>query len=117
MHRDHNIFTEAVDKQRKIRLLFIDNDGQWQAMLVIPLDYTPRRRATGKSSCYHFWDLKVGANGSPLILLTNQIQNMEMDAGTFCPDDFIKVVLEHSKQRRQLFIKRDWGLQWDESEG
>ncbi len=116
MHRDHKVFEKAIKEQRKIRLIFLDNDKHLQAFSVIPLDYNPGRRATDKSSCYHFWDLKVGTGGSPLMVLTEQIQHMEMDPETFAADDFVKVVWKDKQHRRQLFIKRDWGMNLPETE-
>ena len=114
MHRDHDVFTKAIEERKKIRLIFSDNDGRWQAMSVIPLDYTPGRRTTDKSSSYQFWDLKIGANGTPLILFTEQIQGMELDVQTFNSDDFVKVALGENQHRRQFFIKRDWGFSPDQ---
>ena len=111
MHQDHDVFVTAIKEQRKVRLMFSDNDGHWQGMSVVPLDYNPGRRTSDKSSCYQFWDFKIGANGTPLALFTSQIKSMEMDAETFNSDDFIKVVLGGSKeQHREFYIKRDWGL-------
>ncbi len=110
MHRDHDNFVQAIKKKRKIRLIFLDNDNHVQAKTVVPLDYSPGNRETDKSDFYHFWDFEIGANGTPLIFLPGQIEGMEIDKGTFDPEEFIDVFNGTQKQWRRFFVKRDWGM-------
>ena len=109
MHPNHDIFLQAIKNKTKIRLLFIDNKGAMEARLLIPLDYNPGRRTTDKSDCYYFWDSDIGAGGSPLAFLSNQIHTMELDAERFDPADFIDIAKDTNKLMRSFFVKRNWG--------
>jgi hypothetical protein len=110
MHKDHDNFVDAIDKKRRIRLIFSDNNKHLQAKTVVPLDYSPGNRETDKSDFYHFWDFEVGANGTPLILLPEQIQDMDVDKDTFDPTEFVDALGGEQRQWRHFFIKRNWGM-------
>lgn len=118
MHRDHNIFVQAIKDRRKIRLIYSSEASDtclFQAKLSAPMDYStklsapmdyhPDRRATDKSDCYYFWDFGESNNGTPLILEPDKIISMDLDKETFDPSDFV------TWDVRELpwFLKRDWG--------
>jgi hypothetical protein len=118
MHRDHNIFVQAIKDRRKIRLIYSSEAGDtclFQAKLSAPMDYStklsapmdyhPDHRATDKSDCYYFWDFEESNNGDPLILEPDKIISMDLDKETFEPSDFV------TWDVRELpwFLKRDWG--------
>jgi hypothetical protein len=99
----------AIKEKNKIRLFFLDNKGSIEARLLIPLDYNPGRRAIDKGDCYYFWDCEIGAGGTPLLFLSNQIQDMELDNERFDPADFVDISKDANKVWRCFFVKRDWG--------
>ena len=109
MNAYHGIFLQAIEEKKKIRLLFLDNTGRIEAKLLIPLDYNPGLRATDKSDCYYFWDSEVGAGGSPLMLLSNQIKEIYLDTDAFDPADFVDISKNEKKLWRSFFVKRNWG--------
>ncbi len=89
MHRDHNIFVQAIKDTIKIRLTFFDEDGIFQAKRAIPLDYNPCRRANDESDSYHFWVFEEGNNSAALILHPKHIISMMLDKETFDSSEFV----------------------------
>ena len=105
MHRDHNIFVQAIKDTIKIRLTFFDGDGLFQAELAIPLDYNPCRRANDESDSYHFWFFEEGNNSAALILHPKCIISMRLHKETFDPSE----VVTRKVKKKKWFLERDWG--------
>ena len=105
MHRDHNIFVQAIKDTIKIRLTFFDEDGIFQAKLAIPLDYNPCRRANDESDSYHFLVFEEGNNSAALILHPKRIISMMLNKETFDPSEFVT----RKVKKKKWFLERDWG--------
>lgn len=105
MHRDHDIFVQAIKEKRKIWLTFFNKaDGDTQVRLSIPMDYEPHG-IEEETSRYYLWDTDKSINGSFIILFPNNIVSMKLDKGTFDPAAFITWDLEELP----WFLKRNWG--------
>jgi hypothetical protein len=107
MHRDHEIFVTAINRQRKVRVIFYNGPDNrcFEAKALIPLDYYPGRRQTDNRSCYVFWDPEGENNISYLTLEPANIHKIRLDKDSFEPQDFEK----WGRQKfRNWFIKRDW---------
>lgn len=112
MHRDHDVFVQAIRDRIKIRLIYYDGPfcRSFHAKSVVPMDYNPGQRITDESDSYQFWDFEEGTKGSHLLLKPNQIESMKLDKETFEPAEIRKrLPLEDKKQWRRWFLKRDWG--------
>lgn len=111
MHRDHDIFVQAINERIKIRLIYYDEPfcRGFCAKSVVPTDYYPGKRVTDESESYHFWDFdfEESTNGAHLVLKPNQIEKMRLDKETFEPAE-LEFMKWDRAERRQWFLKRDW---------
>ena len=106
MHRDHEIFVQAIQDKRKVKVTFFsDNDACNRVNLYAPMDFEQCDIEGVKSSRYYFWDFEKGTNGAPQILQPNQIVSMTLDKEAFNPTEFVTWDLEELP----WFLERDWG--------
>ena len=83
MHRDHQIFVEAIRDKKRIRLTFLRKEnGDSTRKLCGPIFYsTP---ITGKDSgCYYLWDFESNTSNHFLGLSPSQIVSMELTEEPF----------------------------------
>jgi hypothetical protein len=106
MRADHNVFIEAVSKQRKVYLTYIEREnGLSESSLMVPIDYSLGIVEKDGCDCYHFWDFKKGFSAFPVVLSSDQIVSMEMTAEEFKPEEFVTWDL----QQMPWFYPRNWG--------
>ena len=87
MHRDHNIFVNAIQGKKKVKLTFLHNEhGDIGDGLFGPIFYSPSA-AGDDSDCYYLWDFESGIGNNFLGLPPSQIVRMEL---TKEPFDFVE---------------------------
>ena len=87
MHRDHNIFVEAIRTKKKVKLTFYrSNNGDARDGLFGPIFYSAAV-AGGDSDCYYLWDFGTGIGNNFLGLSPSQIIRMELTKESF---DFVE---------------------------
>lgn len=106
MHRDHQVFLDALQTRRKIRLTFFSKeDGTNLIRTCAPMDFGPSRRAKVPANRYHFWDYDSDKARHTLSLLHDQIVSIVVLAEEFDPAEFITWDVTTSP----WFVPRDWG--------
>jgi len=99
MHRNHDIFAQAIEDQKKIRLTFLNNaDSSTQVKVFGPLFYAPPRVGR-EPDRYYLWDFE---RNNVFGLLPSKIVSMELTEETFDPRKFISLEgnLPQSKARQ-----------------
>jgi hypothetical protein len=87
MHRNHDVFVEAIRGKNKIKLTFFRNENSdIRDGLFGPIFYSPST-AGDDSDCYYLWDFEGGNNNNFLGLPPSQIVRMEFANESF---DFVK---------------------------
>ncbi|HUV40429.1 MAG TPA: hypothetical protein VMW23_01405 [Sedimentisphaerales bacterium] len=112
MHSEHDVFLQAVDSSRKVKLTFSSSKGGDNMVITCsPLDYHPCRRASDKSDFYFFgcsdtelYCFEIDKNHHILKLAGDQVVRMELtdeksDAGHF------KDIHSFLRRKRGLFEK------------
>ena len=96
MHSDHNLFIQAINKNKKVKLTFCSKeDGNELVILCAPMDYRPSRRAGDKSDYYYFWCsynelwcFEMDKRNQALKLPSHQIVSIEPTEDSFSPTEF-----------------------------
>jgi hypothetical protein len=105
MHRDHEIFVEAIRDKRKVKLTFFsEEDCCSQVKLFAPMDFE-QYHTEEESGRYYFWDFEKSANGAPLLLRPDQIISIRLHEETFSPAEFVTWDLDELP----WFLGREWG--------
>ena len=90
MHNDHNIFVLGIQKHRKIRLTYFDNEIKLNfAKLSVPLYYRPSRHVGNDSDRYYFWFSEAAGTKHFLELPASHIVSMDLTDGAFDPERLI----------------------------
>lgn len=106
MHRDHDVFIEAIHTREKVRLTFYSKeDEQPLCRKCAPMDFGPSRRAKQKNDRYHFWDYESDTGQHPLSLDPEEVIVIEPIEESFDPAEFITWDTKASP----WFVSRDWG--------
>lgn len=106
MHRDHNIFLQALHALRRVRLTFYSKeDNQELVRLCAPMDYGPFRKEKVKADRYHLWDYESDEGPHNLALLPDQIVEIGATDEAFDPAEFVTWSVANSP----WFVPRDWG--------
>jgi hypothetical protein len=106
MHRDHQVFADALHDCRTVLLSFYSKeDGTRLERTCAPMDFGPSRRAKNKSDRYHFWDYDSDTQSHVLSLLPEQIVEMASTGNQFDPAGFVT----WSTTSSPWFVRRDWG--------
>lgn len=89
MHRDHDIFVQAIKDKRKVRLTYFSNtDSSFQIRLCAPLYYSPSHIEGDDSDCYYFWNFESGG-GKPFFYLAPSLTvDMELTEEAFDLSEF-----------------------------
>jgi len=86
MHSDHSIFVLGIQKRRKIKLTYFDNEIKLNfTKLSIPLHYRSPRAEGDYSDCYYFWVPEADADKHFLCLSPSQIVSMDLTDEAFDP--------------------------------
>lgn len=105
MHKNHEIFIEALLNKKKVKLDFYSKEDSFVlSRICAPMDFGPSRRAKDKADRYHLWDYESDTKLHTLSLLENQILNIILSTETFNPGEFISWDLVKSP----WFYKRNW---------
>lgn len=87
MHRDHNIFVEAIRTKKKVKLTFCrSRNNDVGDGLFGPIFYSAAI-AVEDSDCYYLWDFEAGIGNNFLGLPPSQVVKMELTNESF---DFVK---------------------------
>jgi hypothetical protein len=87
MHIDHDIFVQAIQNTRKIRLTFYDDKRKFNfTRLSVPIHYRSPRTKSDCSDCYYFWIPEADTNRHFLRLLPSQIVSMDLTEEAFDPE-------------------------------
>lgn len=89
MHRDHDVFIQAIEQKKRIKLTFYD--GQTQRNITkrcAPLHYSKGQVEGDDLDCYYFWDFEAKRNSNFLALRPSQVVAMEPSEGIFRIEDF-----------------------------
>lgn len=87
MHRDHNIFVNAIRGKKKVKLTFLHNqNGDIGDGLFGPIFYSTSI-AGDDSDCYYFWNSESGIVNNFLGLPPSQIVRIELTKERF---DFVE---------------------------
>jgi hypothetical protein len=88
MHRNHDIFAQAIEDKKKIRLTFLSNaDSSSQVKVFGPLFYAPPRVGC-EPDRYYLWDFERNNVSG---LLPSKIVTMELTEETFDSRKFISL--------------------------
>jgi hypothetical protein len=88
MHRDHDIFINAIGDKKKIQLTFFSNeDGDIEDRLFGPIFYSTSGEESD-SDRYYLWDFESITDNHFLGLLTSQILRMKVTEEAFDPVKF-----------------------------
>ena len=88
MHNDHDVFIEASEKKRTIKLTYINkNNCQNLSKECVPLHYSKGKIEGDGLDSYYIWDFEATKDHHFLSLPTSQIISMEMSDSTFNLDD------------------------------
>jgi hypothetical protein len=103
MHRDHGVFLECLDGQRKVTLTFYSqDDGHDLVRMCAPMDFGPTRIANDGFDRYHFWDYDSDEGRHPLMLLPDRIVSIGALDDVFAPAEFVT-------WETNWHYPRDWG--------
>jgi hypothetical protein len=106
MHRDHQVFVDALHARQKVLLTFYSSEDAAQLRRICaPMDFGPSRRARNGLDRYHFWDYSSDMKPHALNLLPERIVQIEALEESFDPAEFVTWDLSRSP----WFLPRDWG--------
>ena len=117
-HHQHDVFVEAVNSTKKVRLTFFGEEDLVKSVKVCaPVDYNPARRAKDKSSLYHFVCFESDNSTYVLSLPPNQILSIEPTEEPFNPAEFISYDVNWFLARHKgpfgralMFLKRCFNI-------
>lgn len=99
MHSDHNIFSDAIDAKRKVRLIFVrDIDGSRQELVCAPMFYGPAQGSG--DNCYHFCNYDGYGYKNSFCMPAEKIVNMELSEEGFSPFALLIKTIEQKKKVR-----------------
>jgi hypothetical protein len=83
MHRDHNIFVQAIREKRKLKMTFFSKDlGRDVDRICGPVFYSASAGGDD-SGCYLLWDFECGAGNSFMALPPSKIVSMDITEEPF----------------------------------
>jgi hypothetical protein len=85
MHSDHDIFVQAVQQRKKIRLAFFTEQQGYISRLCIPLGYQPETEDDEGQYC--FWHNQDNSQECPLSLSPSEIAIMQLTEDEYDPAD------------------------------
>ena len=104
MHRDHDVFIEGIEQEKRLELTFFCRRHRRDVVsLCAPLHFSkgPAGLATGAEDgleCYYLWDFGAKKGSNFLALSPSQIVSMEPTEIDFRVQDFYS----HSKRAENL---------------
>ncbi|UCC98155.1 MAG: hypothetical protein JSW66_20195 [Phycisphaerales bacterium] len=88
MHRDHDIFARAVEREAKVKLTFYSSKHRRNMVRpAAPLHYSEGMRAGDDNDCYYFWDFEAPKGRNFLALRSSQIVSMQPTEDIFRLDE------------------------------
>jgi len=94
VHRDHNVFIQGIEQEKRLELTFFNRKLRREVVSqCAPLLYGegPAGPATGAEDelgCYYIWDYGAEKGSNFLALSPSQIVSMEPTENDFCVQDF-----------------------------
>ena len=94
MHRDHDVFIEGIEQEKRLELTFFSRKLCREVVsLCAPLHYGkgPASPATGAEyelECYYLWDFGAKKGSSFLALSPSQIVSMKLTEDVFYVQEF-----------------------------
>jgi hypothetical protein len=89
MHNDHDIYIQAVKKNKRVILTFFSGQKNlFLTKLCVPVYFSPPDSHEG-NGCYFFWDEEGEVGERMLSLPQNKIEFMELSDETYNPADYI----------------------------
>lgn len=94
MHRDHDIFIQGIEKEKRLELTFFSRKLRRQVVsLCAPLHYSkdPLGTAAGsqdEKDCYYLWNFSAKKGSNFLALSPSQITSIELTEHDFRVQEF-----------------------------
>ena len=94
MHRDHDVFIQGIEQEKRLELTFFSRKHRREVVsLCAPLHYSkgPASPATGAEyelECYYLWDFGANKGCSFLALSSSQIVRMHLTDDVFRVQEF-----------------------------
>ena len=89
MHSDHDVFIEAIEKKRIVKLTYFNSDNhQNLAKECAPLHYSKGKINGDNLDSYYIWDFEAIKGGHFLALPSSQIVSIELMEKKFNVEDF-----------------------------
>jgi hypothetical protein len=78
MHRDHEVFLQAIRRRKKVKVTFFSEEPQGTSIRVCgPIFYSPSAGGID-SGCYYFWDFGTDMDNHFLTFAPSRIVSMEL---------------------------------------
>ena len=101
-----DVFIQAIQEKRKVRLTFFSKEDRASlSRICAPMDFGPSRIARVKNDRYHLWDYESDTEEHTLSLSPDQVEGMVILDEYFDPAEFIT----WSTVSSPWFVQRDWG--------
>ncbi|MBN1806144.1 MAG: hypothetical protein JW837_12925 [Sedimentisphaerales bacterium] len=89
MHSDHDVFIEAIEKKRIIKLTYFNRDNHRNlSKECAPLHYSKGKTEGDDLDSYYIWDFGAIKGGHFLALPSSQILSIELMDRKFDVEDF-----------------------------
>ena len=89
MHRDHDVFIEGIEREKRLKLAFFSRKHQRDVVsLCAPLHYSKGITAGDGMDCYYLWDFEAERGNNFLALSASQIVSMKLTEEAFNVQDF-----------------------------
>ena len=98
MHRDHEVFIEGIEQEKRLELTFFSRKHQRNVVSsCAPLHYSKGITAGDGMDCYYLWDFEAERGSNFLPLSASQIVSMKLTKEVFHVQEF-KVHSETAKK-------------------
>jgi hypothetical protein len=102
VHSDHEIFIEAIEKKRIIKLTYFNKDNhQNLSKECAPLHYSKGKTEGDNLDSYYIWDFEAIKGGHFLALPSSQILSIELMDRKFNVEDFSSREKEKTSAKSQ----------------
>ncbi len=104
MHRDHDVFIQGVEQEKRLELAFFSRKHRREVVsLCAPLHYSkgpagPAPSAEDELGCYYLWDFGAEKGSNFMVLSPSEIVSMGLTEDDFHVQEFYS----HSKRAENL---------------